>query len=352
MIDSFCRIKELHAIGIKIHLHCFEYGRQRQNILNQYCTSVYYYPRATGIISNFSIIPFIVLSRKNKTLLNRLLADNYPILFDGLHTTYYIKHPGLKNRIKLVRAHNIEHKYLTDIMLYEHNVFKKLFFIIESARMKWFEKNLAYADKILAISEHDHEYFSEKYNKSVLVRPFHPFNSLRSKEGSGKYLLYHGNLSLSINYEIVNFLIKNVFSQTNFPVIIAGKLSTNKLISTDSKYNNIKIIQNPDEEEMLDLISGSHISIPYSYENNGMKLKLLYSLFAGRHCITNLVSDNNSGLNILCHYADTADEIRKRIDFLINKPLTSDDLALRDSFREKYFNNHQNSETINNILFK
>ncbi|HMX05330.1 MAG TPA: hypothetical protein PKE14_11715, partial [Chitinophagales bacterium] len=45
VIDVFNKIKALHAEGIKIHLHCFEYGRNEAPELNAFCEHVYYYPR-------------------------------------------------------------------------------------------------------------------------------------------------------------------------------------------------------------------------------------------------------------------------------------------------------------------
>ncbi len=48
VIDVFYRIKAFHELGIKIHLHCFEYGRGKQIELEQYCIEVKYYKRNTG----------------------------------------------------------------------------------------------------------------------------------------------------------------------------------------------------------------------------------------------------------------------------------------------------------------
>ena len=47
----------MHKLGIKIHLHCFEYGRGQQPELQQYCEEVIYYHRESlaGIIAGRSI---------------------------------------------------------------------------------------------------------------------------------------------------------------------------------------------------------------------------------------------------------------------------------------------------------
>jgi len=46
VIDVFYKIKNLANAGIKIHLHCFEYGdRKHSSELESICYRVYYYPR-------------------------------------------------------------------------------------------------------------------------------------------------------------------------------------------------------------------------------------------------------------------------------------------------------------------
>ena len=62
MIDSYYRIKALHDLGVKIHLHCFEYGRTRSPELNRLCETVHYYPRKTSFWFQFSILPYIIFS--------------------------------------------------------------------------------------------------------------------------------------------------------------------------------------------------------------------------------------------------------------------------------------------------
>ena len=56
VIDVFFRIKELHKRGVKIHLHCFEYGREHSDYLESFCYSVNYYKRETKITKLFKFI--------------------------------------------------------------------------------------------------------------------------------------------------------------------------------------------------------------------------------------------------------------------------------------------------------
>ncbi|MEO6844599.1 MAG: mannosyltransferase, partial [Ginsengibacter sp.] len=82
MIDVFYKIRALHKIGVKIHLHCFEYGRGRQDELKHYCEKVYYYQRETLSAGIPLRLPYIVSSRINPLLLKNISKDNYPLLLE------------------------------------------------------------------------------------------------------------------------------------------------------------------------------------------------------------------------------------------------------------------------------
>ena len=130
VIDVFNKIRHLHRLGIEITLHCFTYGRKENKELINFCKEVYYYPRSTSILKILSREPFIVTTRNHPDLLQRLLADHHPILFEGLHTTHLLSHPLLKDRVKVVRAHNIEHEYYRYLYKAEKSFLKKMFFLL------------------------------------------------------------------------------------------------------------------------------------------------------------------------------------------------------------------------------
>lgn len=57
VIDIYYKLYALSRCGFKIHLHCFEYGRQHAVELNNLCEEVIYYKREKGISSHFSLLP-------------------------------------------------------------------------------------------------------------------------------------------------------------------------------------------------------------------------------------------------------------------------------------------------------
>lgn len=140
VMDVFCKIQALSKLGTEIYLHVFQYGRTEQEILKKYCAEVHYYKRKTSFVNGIGLLPYVVRSRSDQHLVNNLKRVDAPILFEGLHSTLLLRKKQFKNRKLLVRTHNIEHQYYKQLAFNESNVFKKLFFFIESLKLKYYEK--------------------------------------------------------------------------------------------------------------------------------------------------------------------------------------------------------------------
>ena len=82
VIDVYYKLIALKHAGVKIYLHCFEYGRQHSSELESLCEKVFYYKRNTGLLSHLSLLPYTAKSRQSKQLEDNLLSTNYPILLD------------------------------------------------------------------------------------------------------------------------------------------------------------------------------------------------------------------------------------------------------------------------------
>ena len=350
VIDIFYKVKSLSDCGVSIYLHCFEYDRPRAKELEQYCAKVFYYRRKNGLRYQCSTKPYIVITRANDQLLNNLSSKKYPILFEGLHTCFYLDHPLLANHQKLVRTHNVEHEYYRNLYLAERNIFKKLFFRIEACKLKRYEKVLKNASQLFCISPNDNFYFDHLYHHSHFIPAFHPFNEIKCKTGRGKYILFHGNLSVSENLQAIEFLIKQVFSKINQEVIIAGKNPNARLLQKISQFPNIRLISNPEIQEMERLIQDAQICILPTFQDTGLKLKLLASLFSGRYCIANTAMIHKTGLEHLCHLADTPEEMISKINELFVLDFTTDEIEKRRIILGDAFSNHRNALKIIRIL--
>ncbi len=129
----------------------------------------------------------------------------------------------LSGRKKFVRVHNIEHLYYSTLARFEKNPARKLFYGIESLRLKQYEKILKHADILLTVSDTDQEYFESLYHNAELIPSFHPFEQIESPEGTGDYIIYHGDLSVNENIMVAEYLITKIFSKLPYKCVIAGK---------------------------------------------------------------------------------------------------------------------------------
>lgn len=352
VIDVFYKIKYLYEAGYKIILHCFQYNERKiTDELSKYCEKIYVYPRNTSLLKHFSLLPYTVTSRKLNALLNNLLQDNYPILFETLHTTSFISHSQLKNRKKILRLSNIEHHYYYHLFLVEKNFLKKIYFLIESIKLYFYEKPVFQAaDILLPVTTTDADYIKKYYSKVniALLPSFHPFNDLSISKGKGDYLLYHGNLSIAENYKAAEFLINKIASKIHYPIIIAGKNPPKFLYKKINKYPHIQIVANPDENEMKQLIQKAHIVWLYTHQATGLKLKLLHSLYAAKFIICNnkMLHGTNIAANESLYIKNAPQEIIQTIENLKSKEF--DDTAILQ--RQELIKNFDNRKNIQHLL--
>ena len=349
VIDVFYRLNALKNAGIKIYLHCFDYGRGKHKELDAICDVVYYYPRPKSILYQFSILPFIVNTRRNKELLTNLLANDYPILFEGLHSCYFLDYRKLLGRNKIVRTHNIEHHYYKSLSNKALNFKEQLFFNIEAFRLKRFERILKTANHIAAISETDMVYFENKFGKTFLLPPSHPNEQVVIIGGRGDYILYHGNLSVNENEEAVLFILDRIASNISHKIVIAGKNPSKAIEQKVHLLSNVELKRNPSFKEMSKLVSEAHINLLPTFQPTGFKLKLLNALFNGRFCIGTTELIEGTGLEELCIVTNSHEKMISEINRLFDSEFTFDEIEKRKALLFKYSNSAVISSLLNRI---
>ena len=350
-IDVFYKIKALTELGIKVHLHCFHYGREKSEVLDNLCEKVYYYPRKKFYQAIYSSLPYIVGSRQSDEMLTNLVADDSPVLFEGLHTCFYLNHPALKNKLKAVRMHNVEWDYYRSLKESESNYLIKFYFNLESKKLKKFEDELKSADRIFAISKSDYEYLRQSYETISYVSAFHSNENVTSIPGTGKYILYHGNLSVVENNQAAMFIAKKIAEGSPYKFIFAGKNPTAALKKEIKNIKNIELIENPPFETMSQLMSEAHINLLLTFQSTGIKLKLLNSLYRGRHVVVNGKMVNYTGLESLCKVEDNPNALKRIINELMQVPFTEKDIEHRREVLEANFGNRHNAEVIAKQIF-
>ncbi len=357
VIDVYYKVKALKDAGYKVALHCFAYkGRKDSRNLHDVADEVYIYKRNVCVLNRLLYKPYIVKSRQSKELLNRLLQDNDPILFEGLHTTHLLNSPLLKNRKKFVRAHNVEseyYKYLADATV---SMKKKLFFKWEARRLRRYEKVLNHADVIFAITEKEKRYFTSTYPsiKTELLPCFHNGAEdivTTSKRGSGDYILYNGNLSVEENLNAVYFLAGRVmpsFSEVKW--IIAGGNPPKELYEVVASMDNVEVISNPSSEEMSKLITEAAANVLITFQSTGIKLKLINALYKGAHCIVNDKMIESTGLKEVCMVAHSDKDLIETIKKALSQKITDEELAVRNEVLHKSYDNNENIKILTKYL--
>ena len=353
VFDLFYKIKSLSEAGIKIHLHCFEYGRGRQEELNKYCEEVHYYKRVPPGKSILRSIPYIVASRANKELIKRLNNDAHPVLMEGMHCTYFIHAGKLARKRCFVRLHNVEHRYYRQLAQTSHQFWKKLYFHRESLLLKKYEASLVNKADFWTVTSKDLDIFvNELGYKSIDYLPLYlpEYQPVYSGE-NGHYCLYHGNLSVPENEEAATWLLQEVFSKIEIPFVVAGKNPSAKLEELAHAYNHTCIVANPAESEMTDLIKKAQLHILPSMNETGIKLKLVNALYHGRHCIVNTAGVEGSGLNNLCLLANNAKDMQQSIKEAFDKPYTQQQFDERITTLKRMFNNTRNAQQMISWIF-
>lgn len=355
-IDMMNRIMAFSRADVKIHLHYFSYNeRGTPKELIPYCESINVYKRKKGVKGLSIHLPYIVASRINKNLIVNLNKDNLPVLLEGLHCSGILPYINLKKRKVVVRMHNEESLYYKELARAEKSWFRKLFFNRESRLIKSYCGRLPQECTYACVSDDDTAKLKNHWRliNTVFIPTFPTWQHVLTNEGTGKFCLFHGNLSVAENEEAVVWLIENVFSKIETPFFIAGKSPSEKIKKIVQGLKHVVIVANPSTVEMDKLVREAQICLIPSLNRHitGIRLKLLHSLFEGRHCIVSDVMAKGTGLEKACHIAKDESEFRSLVQTLFHQPFTEEDAQLRRELLADTYNNDKNTTLFSQYLW-
>ncbi len=260
VIDVFNRVKLMSDSGYHVILHCFEYGRGKPQELNEYA-EVHYYSRRKSILDLFSNEPFIVKTRENKSLWDKLASTNDPVLLEGLHSAFYLDAQPSKFWL---RTHNIEHEYYNGLSS-NASFLDRLFFKMEARKLKRYEKQLSKAKGLLCLSDNDLQHFKAINPNSFFLAPnLELQNGHADTPSDGKSILFTGNLSVVENENAAQWLLQNVVSQLNEGhFVFAGNQPSDQL-KEQIKNSKSTLIESPSQSEMDKLLADAQVHLLYS----------------------------------------------------------------------------------------
>lgn len=355
VFDLFYKIAALHQAGIRIHLHCFEYGRGRQPVLEQYCEAVHYYPRVAAFKSFSLRLPYIVSSRMHPALLANLQKNDYPILLEGMHCTGFLNSGQLPRERCFVRLPNVEYQYYSKLAESTQSWRKRIYYLHEAKLLKQYEAALK--DKAAffwTLTKKDNDDLVQTFGYTAIgwLPLFLPAYQPQWPGEKGSYCLYHGNLGVAENEQAASWLIENLFGELNIPLMIAGKNPSAQLEALIQRYPHVCLTGNPAEAQMQELIQNAQVNILPSFNSTGIKLKLINALYNGRHCLVNKAGVEGSGLDDCCTIANSKEEMLAAIQVLFNQPYTLQRFEERIQKLQALFNNSSTATAMLQKLFQ
>jgi hypothetical protein len=345
VIEVYARLQALHQIGVKVHLHCFVSHKEPHPHLQEICHAVNYYPRKKGWLSHFSLLPYIVKSRAASGMLSNLLSNQAPILFEGLHSTFLIHLPTLQDRRMFIRMHNVESSYYRYLSLQSRDLFKKWYYRLEAWKLKRYENGLNAAHTLLMINKAEMETLRNNKARLRYLPAFHPFLPVEPMPKAMDFALYHGNLQVEENQRAVSFLLE-CFSELQVELIIAGRLPSVELKKKINDLSNIKLLENPSERKLNELIHTARLICLPTFQPTGIKIKLLKSLIEGNQVIANSDMLHGSGLETFCEVAETKAEWLTKIPYLMKSNLNKEEIRQRQQEVYKMYDPLKNAKLL------
>jgi glycosyltransferase involved in cell wall biosynthesis len=345
VFDIFYNIVSLHVKGIKIHLHCFAERNVSQPALDEYCETVHYYPRKKGWRGFSFRKPYIVSSRISGELTARLLKDDHPIMLEGIHCSAPLFEKGFDKRRILLRLHNVEYRYYAGLFAASSSITKKLYYLWESVLLKKYERKIASRPiVIVAVSKADADLYQDEFDAAQVhsLPVFMGNKKVSAKPGTGRYCLYHGNLSVAENELAVQWLLDEIFADSSVPFVVAGKRPSVAIARKIQSHRNCLLIPDPSSEELEQLIADAQCHVLPSFNSTGVKLKLINALFGGRHCIVNPAAVSGTALQTACVVGNDARAFKDAVEEYFTVYFTEQDVLSRKSLLERVYDDEEN----------
>src|SRR5206468_4808511 len=118
----------------------------------------------------------------------------------------------------------------------------------------------------------------------------------------------------------------------------AGNSISQHLFELSKPYHHIRVVNHPSMEELDQLIQQAQIHVLPSFNNTGVKLKLLHALTEGRFCITNTAGAKGSAVENQTMIADGAEEFILKIKELWQQDFSEAEIKNRQALLTVYDN--------------
>jgi hypothetical protein len=118
------------------------------------------------------------------------------------------------------------------------------------------------------------------------------------------------------------------------------------LITAVKNNPHIQLRINLPENDMMDLIANAQINVLPSFQQTGIKLKLLNALFNGRFCIGTPQLTEGTGLDELCITVENEQQMIEQINKCLSMDFTSEMVEAR---KQKLNENYSNRSSVSKL---
>jgi len=306
------------------------------------------------------------LIASNNSLANFPLSGEYDLtLAESEHVTPIFDNPLLRTRIRVLRVHNNERKYMWELARANKGPNWKLFFAAETLRYHLLgDKQYKKLDALWFISKIEFE----TYSRSQLAQKVQPMwlppslnlkNMPRRTRSDSKRVLFVGGLANPLNQEGIRWYLSkvhpNLKSFPDYEFVIAGsagKSESARLLALEADGIDRCSVQ-LDIENLNPLYDSCALLINPMRNGSGVKMKTVHAVQHNIPLVTTTVGAEGSGLVDREHIrvADEPEEFLSAVSDLLSNPAMGDSMSDRAyRYLAANYNSDENIERLLNLL--
>lgn len=308
-VDMWGRILALRQLGYVVDLAATVRIAPRPSeieVVRGVVDKLFLLERNRGLLSFVSSTPFQVRSRIG--LRNLILVDQYEgVLLESEHVASILQNPSLKASVKILRLHNDESKYFSELSRSSRKWRDRFFYNAEAAKFAGFSPGIkAQCDLLWFISDHERaEHVRVRPEDSCRAFFLPPDPGLAEMQpyhqAQGHNTVFIGTLTLPNNIQGLEWYAERVHPSLSeiegYSFTIAGRTAGKPLRSLDrlvDRHSNINFSADP--EDLNHLYQGASVFINPILRGAGLKIKTIHALLAGLPVVTTSVGVEGTAL--------------------------------------------------------
>ena len=366
------KIRALLELGLELHIHAWvsstldrqlRSGARALPDWHQRVETLRWYPRPQALMTWLSAQPHAVASRSG-TALNLALAQGPPdVLLEGWQVCACMAAPALGHHRFWVRSHNRESQYYRMQAHSATNVFKKIYYNIESfrwRRMELWVTNAASHQPLAGVMSlcpletrlYQNEGLNAFYAPAfVRLAPPKAGPAIERQQVAAPYVMYHGRLDIPDNQQAVQNVLRLASQCPEFSWVVAGSKAPITLVRQLRAMNGLQWVDTPDDTALDALVQNAAVHVIPSKGRAGLRLKMIHALMGTGHVLVH--RDAVEGLP-WARWVTTVDNDKdwaQGLRIAMARPLEGLQLEQRHREIRAHFDPNQNAGLVCELIF-